>query len=49
MADLIVDEEYNVVSEKFVGNPEEWYSHDPENYLSTDVLAHTVKADFSAP
>lgn len=45
----ILDEEYNVVSEKFVGDPEEWYSHDPENYLSTDVLVHTVKADFSAP
>lgn len=45
----VLDENYNVVSEIKVGDPESWYSHDPENYLSTEVLEHKVFAEFEAP
>lgn len=45
----VLDENYNVVSEIMVGEPETWYSHDPDNYLSTEVLEHIVSAQFEAP
>ena len=46
---VILDENYNVVSEIAAGEPEKWYSHDPENYLSTEILEHTVSADIEIP
>lgn len=45
----ILDENFKVVSEVFAGEPEKWYSHDPENYLSTEVLKHTVSAELPIP
>lgn len=41
----ILDEKYNVVSNiDSKESPETWYSHDPENWKSTEVLSHTVSA-----
>ena len=45
----ILDENYNVISEIEVGEPEKWYSHDPDNYRSTKILEHTVSADIELP
>ena len=45
----VLDENYNVVADIPAGDPEKWYSHDPENYLSTEILTHTVSADISVP
>ena len=45
----VLDENYNVVSEVEAGEPEKWYSHDPENYHSTEILEHTVSADIELP
>lgn len=45
----ILDENYNVVSSHKVGNPEKWYSHNPENHLSTEVLTHTLLTEFVTP
>ena len=42
---LIVDENYNLVTSVKAGNPDTWYSHDPENYLSDVVLEHEIEAD----
>lgn len=41
----ILDEKGDVISEVKAGEPHKWYSHDPENYLSTEVLEHTVSAE----
>ncbi len=46
---MILDENYNVVSEVKAGEPEKWYSHDPEDWKSTEVLEHNVKADLTLP
>ena len=45
----VLDENYNVVSEVEAGEPEKWYSHDPDNYHSTEILEHTVTADIKMP
>ena len=45
----ILDENFNVVSEVLSGEPDKWYSHDPENYLSCEVLTHTVSATLETP
>ena len=45
----ILDENYNVISSVEAGEPHKWYSHDPENYLSTEVLDHFVKAKLKTP
>ena len=45
----ILDENYNVVSTVKAGEPDKWYSHDPENYKSTTVLEHSVSADIKLP
>ncbi len=45
----VLDENYNVVSEVSAGEPEKWYSHDPDNYRSTEILEHTVTADIALP
>ncbi len=46
---MVLDKDYNVVSEVKAGEPEKWYSHDPENWKSTEVLEHTVTADITLP
>lgn len=45
----LLDENYNVVSEVSAGEPEKWYSHDPENYHSTEILKHEISADLKLP
>ena len=45
----VLDENYNVISEVAAGEPEKWYSHDPENYHSTEILEHTITADIKMP
>ena len=45
----ILDENYNLVSKVEAGEPNKWYSHDPDNYKSTVVLEHHVKADITLP
>ena len=45
----ILDENYNAVSSHEVGNPETWYSHNPKNHLSTEVLTHTLLTEFVTP
>lgn len=45
----ILDENYNVVSTVKAGEPDKWYSHDPENYKSTTVLEHSVSANIKLP
>ena len=45
----VLDENYKVVKSVKAGNPDTWYSHDPENYKSDKVLEHTVEAEISVP
>ncbi len=45
----ILDSENNVVADVLAGDPEKWYSHDPENYLDTKVLTHKVQAVIKTP
>ena len=45
----ILDENFNPISEVEVGDPEKWYSHDPENWKSTEVLDHSLSAELDAP
>ena len=45
----ILDENYNLVTSVKAGNPDTWYSHDPENYLSDVVLEHSIETEISAP
>ncbi len=45
----VLDESYNVVSEVKAGEPDKWYSHDPENYKSSEVLSHNITAEINAP
>ena len=45
----ILNEKYEVVSEIEAGDPETWYSHDPENWKSTTVLTHNVSGELEAP
>lgn len=45
----ILDSRNNVVAKVKAGKPTDWHSHDPQAYLSTDVLTHTVKADLKLP
>ena len=45
----ILNEKYEVVSEIEVGDPTKWYSHDPENWRSTEVLNHNISAELDAP
>ena len=45
----LLDENYNLIKEIPAGDPEKWYSHDPDNYRSTELLKHTVSADIEVP
>lgn len=45
----IIDEEGKVVERVKAGEPEKWYSHNPEDYLDTRVLTHTVQAVIKTP
>ena len=45
----ILDNYCDVVSSVKAGEPDKWFSHDPENYQSTEVLEHSVKADLTLP
>ncbi len=45
----VLDENYNVVSSVKAGEPEKWYSHDPDNYRSTEILEHNISADIELP
>ena len=45
----ILDEKFNPVTEIEVGDPEKWYSHDPENWKSTEVLDYNLSAELDAP
>lgn len=45
----ILDEDYNLVSEVAAGNPETWYSHDPDNWESNELLMHEVSAEINLP
>lgn len=45
----VLDENYNVVSSVKAGEPDKWYSHDPENWESTELLEHSVTAKLNLP
>ncbi len=45
----ILDSNYDVVREVKAGSPSKWYSHDPENYLNTEILTHSVSAEIKLP
>ena len=45
----ILDEKFNPVTEIEVGDPSKWYSHDPENWKSTEVLDYNLSAELDAP
>ncbi len=45
----VLNEDYEVVSTVEAGDPEKWYSHDPDNWQSTEILVHTVNADITLP
>lgn len=45
----VLDNDFNVVSSVEAGNPDTWYSHDPEDWQSDVVLEHTVEADLTLP
>ena len=45
----VLDENHRVVSTLPAGKPEEWYSHDPNNWQDTQVLTHTVEGTVSLP
>lgn len=45
----VLDDEYNVIETIKAGEPEKWYSHDPENYLSTEVIEHSIDAALPLP
>ncbi len=46
---VILDSNGNEVSKVEAGDPSKWYSHDPYNYKSTEVLLHTVSANITLP
>ena len=46
---VVLDENYNVVSDIPAGEPHKWYSHDPDNYHSTEILEHNITAEISVP
>jgi hypothetical protein len=46
---MILDKDYNLISTVKAGDPSTWYSHDPENWQSTEVLEHNVTADITLP
>jgi hypothetical protein len=45
----ILNDKYEVVSEVEVGDPTKWYSHDPENWKSTEVLSYNLSGELDAP
>ena len=45
----ILNDKYEVVSEVEVGDPSKWYSHDPENWKSTEVLSYNLSGELDAP
>ena len=45
----VIDGEGKVISTVKAGNPDTWYSHDPENWQSDEVLTHTVEAELQLP
>ena len=45
----ILDENYEPVTEVEVGDPRTWYSHDPDDWKSTEVLDHSLSAELDAP
>ncbi|MBR7132092.1 MAG: DUF4874 domain-containing protein [Clostridia bacterium] len=46
---VLLDGDNNVVSSVEAGNPEKWYSHNPEDYLDTKILTHKVQAVIKTP
>lgn len=45
----ILDENNNVVSKVYAGDPTKWYSTDPKNYNNRTQLTHKVKANLKLP
>lgn len=45
----VLNDKYEVVSTVKAGNPDTWYSHDPENWQSDTVLEHNVSAELKLP
>ena len=45
----VLDENYEVVSEVMVGDPSKWYSHDPDNWKSTEVLEYSLSGELEIP
>ena len=45
----ILDEDYNEVSSVNVGEPYKWYSHNPDDPESTEVLNHNISASLETP
>lgn len=45
----LLDENYNVVSSVKAGDPEKWYSHDPVDWRSGELMTHNISADIHLP
>ena len=45
----ILNDKFEMVSEVEVGDPSKWYSHDPENWKSNEVLSYSLSAELDAP
>ncbi len=45
----ILDEDNNVVSEVYAGDPSTWHSSDPKNYSDRTLLTHNVTASMKLP
>ncbi len=45
----ILDEENNVVSEVYAGDPTSWHSRNPKNYNDFKLLTHNVSASLKLP
>ncbi len=45
----ILDSKFEAVTEVDIGEPSKWYSHNPEDPYSTDVLEHIIEAKLPIP
>ncbi len=46
---VLLDEDFNVISQTEAGDPETWYGTNPAVYEDRDLLEHTVESSFSIP
>lgn len=46
---VILDENNNIVSQTFAGEPSEWYCTDPNDYADRTLLTHKVTCSLEIP